>query len=139
MPDLRKLVHEIVQETLEDEAPDLLASPVETIHLFGRCIVELEPPLEHPVVTVVLRYPERPQRRANHAAWTLNNSRFETELEYRKPQMKPIPPPHVEGKTEYERFDNAMRKVLSVPKSQNVKHEKKSPKPQRQKTTTPPR
>ena len=40
--------------------------------------------------------------------------------------MKPIPPPHVEGKTEYERFDNAMRKVLSAPKSEIVKHEKKA-------------
>jgi hypothetical protein len=31
--------------------------------------------------------------------------------------MKPIPPPAIPGKTEWERFDNAMRKVLSVPKA----------------------
>jgi hypothetical protein len=45
--------------------------------------------------------------------------------------LKPQPPPHVEGKTEYERFDNAMRKVLSVRKSETVKHEKKAPQPQK--------
>ena len=30
--------------------------------------------------------------------------------------MKPSPPPHVPGNTEWERFDNAMSKLLSVPK-----------------------
>lgn len=31
--------------------------------------------------------------------------------------MKPIPPPQVAGKTEWERFDNAMRKAISAPKT----------------------
>jgi hypothetical protein len=30
--------------------------------------------------------------------------------------MKPTPPPHVPGKNDSERFQNALRKVLSVPK-----------------------
>jgi len=30
--------------------------------------------------------------------------------------MKPLPPPHVPGKTEFERFDNAVRYVLTVSK-----------------------
>jgi hypothetical protein len=29
--------------------------------------------------------------------------------------MKPLPPPNVPGNTEWERFDNAVRKVFSVP------------------------
>jgi hypothetical protein len=127
MTDLRKRVHGIVLETLKGEAPDLLAFPVETIHPFGRCIVELEPPKGHPVVTVVLRYPERSRRKAHHAARTFGiNSLVRAELEYREPQMKPIPRPHVEGKTEYERSANSMRKVLSAPLS--AKHERKAPK-----------
>lgn len=30
--------------------------------------------------------------------------------------MKPLPAPHVPGKTEAERFDNAVRKIFSVSK-----------------------
>jgi hypothetical protein len=30
--------------------------------------------------------------------------------------MKPLPAPHVPGKTEFERFDNAVRQVLTVSK-----------------------
>ncbi len=30
--------------------------------------------------------------------------------------MKPLPAPHVPGKTEFERFDNAVRHVLTVSK-----------------------
>ncbi len=37
--------------------------------------------------------------------------------------MKPLPAPHVPGKTEFERFDNAMRQVLSVSKKELLKRE----------------
>ena len=30
--------------------------------------------------------------------------------------MKPLPAPHVPGKTEFERFDNAFRKIITVSK-----------------------
>jgi hypothetical protein len=37
--------------------------------------------------------------------------------------VKPLPPPNVSGKTEFERFDNAMRQVLSVSKEELLKRE----------------
>ena len=37
--------------------------------------------------------------------------------------MKPLPPPDVPGKTEFERFDNAVRQVLSVSKEDLLKRE----------------
>jgi len=37
--------------------------------------------------------------------------------------MKPSPPPHVPGSTEWERFDNAVGKLLSVPKEAFLKEE----------------
>ena len=37
--------------------------------------------------------------------------------------MKPLPAPNVPGKTEFERFDNAMRQVLNVSKEELVKRE----------------
>jgi hypothetical protein len=37
--------------------------------------------------------------------------------------MKPLPAPHVPGKTEFEKFDNAMRQVLSVSKEELLKRE----------------
>ena len=37
--------------------------------------------------------------------------------------VKPLPAPHVPGKTEFERFDNAMRRVLSVSKDELLKRE----------------
>jgi hypothetical protein len=37
--------------------------------------------------------------------------------------MKPLPPPDIPGKTEYERFDNAMRQVLTVSKEELLKRE----------------
>jgi hypothetical protein len=37
--------------------------------------------------------------------------------------MKPLPAPHVPGKTESERFDNALRKVFSVSKDDLLKRE----------------
>jgi hypothetical protein len=39
--------------------------------------------------------------------------------------MKPIPPPQVPGKTEFERFDNAVRQVLSVTKEELLKREER--------------
>jgi hypothetical protein len=37
--------------------------------------------------------------------------------------MKPQPAPPVPGNTEWERFDNAFRKIISVPKEAFVKEE----------------
>jgi hypothetical protein len=39
--------------------------------------------------------------------------------------MKPLPAPSVPGNTEFERFDNAVTKFLSVPKSAFLKQETK--------------
>lgn len=39
--------------------------------------------------------------------------------------MKPQPAPHVPGNTEWERFDNAGSKLLSVPKEAFLKAEEK--------------
>lgn len=37
--------------------------------------------------------------------------------------VKPLPAPTVPGKTEFERFDNAMRRVLSVSKEELLRRE----------------
>jgi hypothetical protein len=37
--------------------------------------------------------------------------------------MKPLPTPNVPGKTEFERFDNAVRQVLTVSKTELLKRE----------------
>lgn len=37
--------------------------------------------------------------------------------------MKPLPAPHVPGKTEFERFDNAVRRALSISKEELLKRE----------------
>lgn len=37
--------------------------------------------------------------------------------------MKPAPAPNVPGNTEFERFDNAVSKLLSVPKEAFLKEE----------------
>jgi hypothetical protein len=37
--------------------------------------------------------------------------------------MKPSPPPDVPGNTEWERFDNAFRKIITVPKEAYLKEE----------------
>jgi hypothetical protein len=37
--------------------------------------------------------------------------------------MKPLPAPNVPGKTEYERFENAVRQILSVSKEDLLKME----------------
>jgi hypothetical protein len=39
--------------------------------------------------------------------------------------MKPLPSPNVPGKTEFERFDNAVRQVLSVSKEELLKREQR--------------
>ena len=39
--------------------------------------------------------------------------------------MKPSPAPHVPGNTEAERFDNAVRKMLSISKEEILKAEAK--------------
>lgn len=39
--------------------------------------------------------------------------------------MKPLPAPHVPGKTEYERFDNAVRQVLTVSKKALLEREER--------------
>jgi hypothetical protein len=37
--------------------------------------------------------------------------------------MKPLPAPEIKGKTEFEKFDNAVRQVLSVSKEELLKRE----------------
>jgi hypothetical protein len=37
--------------------------------------------------------------------------------------MKPLPAPDIPGKTEFERFDNAVRQVLTVSKAELLKRE----------------
>jgi hypothetical protein len=39
--------------------------------------------------------------------------------------MKPLPAPEVPGKTEFERFDNAVRHVFTVSKEELLKREKR--------------
>lgn len=39
--------------------------------------------------------------------------------------VKPLPAPHVPGKTEFERFDNAVRRVLTVSKEELLKREER--------------
>jgi hypothetical protein len=40
-------------------------------------------------------------------------------------RVKPLPPPDVPGKTEFQRFDNAVRQVLTVSKSELLKREQR--------------
>ncbi len=39
--------------------------------------------------------------------------------------MKPLPPPDVPGKTEFQKFDNAVREVLTVSKDELLKREER--------------
>jgi hypothetical protein len=39
--------------------------------------------------------------------------------------LKPLPTPHVPGKTDFERFDNAVRQVLTVSKEELLKREER--------------
>lgn len=47
--------------------------------------------------------------------------------------MKPLPAPHVPGKTEFERFDNAVRQVLTVSKQELLRREDQEKKTRKQK------
>jgi len=42
--------------------------------------------------------------------------------------MRPLPAQHVPGKTEFERFDNAVRQVLTVSKTELLKREQQEKK-----------
>jgi hypothetical protein len=48
-------------------------------------------------------------------------------------KMKPEPPPKVPGKTEWQRFDNAVRSVLNVSKEAVLKEEAKQKRPRAKK------
>jgi hypothetical protein len=47
--------------------------------------------------------------------------------------MKPLPAPRLPGKTEFERFDNAMRQVLAVSKDDLLKKEARDKRARKQK------
>jgi len=49
--------------------------------------------------------------------------------------MKPEPPPKVPGKTEWQRFDNAVRSALNVSKEDILKEEAKHKRPRVKKPT----
>lgn len=42
--------------------------------------------------------------------------------------MKPLPAPNIPGKTEFEKFDNAIRRVLTVSKQELLKREQREKK-----------
>jgi hypothetical protein len=44
--------------------------------------------------------------------------------------MKPLPAPSIPGENEFERFDNAVRQVLTVSKNELLKREQGEPKKQ---------
>jgi len=48
--------------------------------------------------------------------------------------MKPLPAPNVPGKTEFQRFDNAVRQVLTVSKEELLKREAREQKHKPHKT-----
>jgi hypothetical protein len=47
--------------------------------------------------------------------------------------MKPLPTPNVPGKTDFERFDNAVRQVLTVSKTELLRREDQEKKARKQK------
>ena len=47
--------------------------------------------------------------------------------------MKPLPAPNVPGKTEFERFDNSVRQVLTVSKTELLRREELEKKARKQK------
>jgi hypothetical protein len=49
--------------------------------------------------------------------------------------MKPAPPPDVSGNTEWERFDNAVAKLLSVPNEAFAKEDARLKRQREQKRT----
>ena len=44
-------------------------------------------------------------------------------MDYYRARMKPLPAPHVPGNTDAERFDNAVRKFVTVSKADFLKEE----------------
>jgi len=54
--------------------------------------------------------------------------RWRTEKQGYNRVMKPLPVPEVPGKTEFERFDNAVRQVLTVSKDELLKREQREKK-----------
>ena len=50
--------------------------------------------------------------------------------------MKPLPAPNVPGKTEFERFDNAVRQILTVSKTDLLKREAEEKRTQAKPTRT---
>lgn len=53
--------------------------------------------------------------------------------------MKPLPAPNVPGKTEFQRFDNAVRRVLSVSKEELLKREQREQNKKEHKETRRPK
>jgi hypothetical protein len=51
--------------------------------------------------------------------------------------MKPLPAPNIPGKTEFERFDNAVRQVLSVPKEALLRQESREKRTRERKKRKP--
>jgi hypothetical protein len=47
--------------------------------------------------------------------------------------MKPLPAPSVPGKTEHQRFDNALRQIFTVSKDDILKKEAKEKRPRERK------
>ena len=45
-------------------------------------------------------------------------------MAYNQP-MNPLPPPEIPGNTEFQRFDNAVRRVLKVSKEELLKREER--------------
>jgi hypothetical protein len=60
---------------------------------------------------------------------------FPQKTEEKVRPMKPLPAPRVPGKTEFQRFDNAVRQVLTVSKEELLKREEQEKSPR--KTRTP--
>jgi hypothetical protein len=51
--------------------------------------------------------------------------------------MKPLPDPNVPGKTEFERFDNAVRQILTVSKTDVLRREAEEKKPDKPEANHP--
>lgn len=51
--------------------------------------------------------------------------------------MKPLPSPNVSGKTEFERFDNAVRQILTVSKQEIIRREVEEKHPEKPKAKRP--
>jgi hypothetical protein len=60
---------------------------------------------------------------------------YRHKMRYDETRMKPEPPPKVPGKTEWQRFDNAVRSVLNVSKEDVLKEEARLKQPRQKKRT----